>query len=271
MPHLRVRASCRSARFLLIVGAFAAFLAPARLDAQIVMNPSVVSFIPSDDHNATTASGQPSVTQYEFEVFVAGAAQPIAVVSLGKPSPAADGNIYANFIGLLLSPLRTGVPLEARVAAVGPEGRGESTPSNLFEFDAPAPLPTPAPSPTPTTSAPGHTSGAGGISLSITAPIPREAFNLGEAVTVVAKITGRVSGVDFYVNGRPIGTAARSPYAVKWKGRSTGTYTFTAVTVDVNGVQLMSAPVTVIVGRSLVAPRTPPAGGPIIGKAKDRG
>ena len=103
--------------------------------AQVVMNPHVVSFIPSADHDAVDASGQSIVTEYDLELYVVGTAQPFQVLNLGKPSPSADGFISVDFYSMLGTVPMPGQDLQASVAAVGPGGRGESTLSNSFTYD----------------------------------------------------------------------------------------------------------------------------------------
>jgi hypothetical protein len=107
--------------------------------AQSVLDPRIVEFEPSPDHNARTSDGQAVVTRYDLEFYVLNAQTPLLTVSLGKPSPDNDGIIRANFESLLASIPAAGVLYVARVAAVGPGGRGTSDPSNQFGFGGGAP------------------------------------------------------------------------------------------------------------------------------------
>jgi len=101
-----------------------------------VTNPRLVEFDPSPDHNATVPGGQPAVERYDFEIYLVGASAPFHTVSLGKPAPQADGKIRYDFSSQVVGwPLPGGV-YEARVAAVGPNGRGRSDVSNPFTFGA---------------------------------------------------------------------------------------------------------------------------------------
>ena len=101
-----------------------------------VMDPRVVEFDPSPDHNATLA-GQAVVSRYDLEFYLVGGAQAVRVTNLGKPSPEGDGKIRVDFTSLLNPWPAPGTTYEARVAAVGPNGVGRSTNSNTFAFTAP--------------------------------------------------------------------------------------------------------------------------------------
>ncbi len=284
MPYLRRGGACRPSHICVcaLLCVFA-FVGSARMvHAQtVVMNPRTVSFVPSDDHNAVTANGQPVITRYDMEIFLAGGGQPVAVVNLGKPGPAGDGSIYVDFASLLASAPMPGVALEARVASVGPTGRGESAPSNRFQFES-APTPAPAPTPTPAApapsspvpSAPAPTSPANNVqpTLCITAPGSGAALKVGQWVMLSAAATGQtgqVVGVDFYVNGAFAGTATKSPFRVAWHSEKTGRFTIAAVAV-VNGAQVKSAPVVVTVSRIIASPRTPPSAAAASGRARAR-
>jgi hypothetical protein len=101
-----------------------------------VMDPRVVEFDPSPDHNATLA-GQAVVTRYDLEFYLVGGAQPVRITNLGKPSPQSDGKIRVDFTSLLNPWPAAGTTYEARVAATGPNGVGRSSGSNTFAFTSP--------------------------------------------------------------------------------------------------------------------------------------
>jgi Putative binding domain, N-terminal/Viral BACON domain len=103
--------------------------------AQPVVDPRIAEFNPSPDHSEVV-NGVAVVTRYELEISVVGSsAAPVRVLSLGKPNPDTDGIVRVAIDTLLTPPLNVGVTYEARVAAVGPGGRGLSAPSNPFVFD----------------------------------------------------------------------------------------------------------------------------------------
>jgi Ig-like domain-containing protein/immunoglobulin I-set domain protein/uncharacterized protein DUF642 len=89
--------------------------------------------MPSADHDATSSSGEPVVTQYNVEVYEVGASQPLQVSSIGKPAPGADGRIKVA-LSLTPSPVPNTVYV-ARVAALGPNGASPSDWSNTFSLD----------------------------------------------------------------------------------------------------------------------------------------
>jgi hypothetical protein len=107
--------------------------------AQIV-NPAVVQFQPSPDHNLALASGQPALTRYDLEVYLAGASAPFQVTNMGKPAPQADGLVYFDYAGQIASWPPPGGIYESRVAAVGPAGTSRSAPSNTFTIAARTPV-----------------------------------------------------------------------------------------------------------------------------------
>jgi hypothetical protein len=117
-------------RAILAVAA-CAVLWPLGAAAQTV-NPRVLEFFPSPDHNARLADGRPAVTSYSFELYQADAARPFQTVNLGKPSPQADGIIRYDFSSQIAAWPLPGGTYEARVAAVGPLGSGRSDASNRF-------------------------------------------------------------------------------------------------------------------------------------------
>jgi Putative binding domain, N-terminal/Viral BACON domain len=104
--------------------------------AQPVVDPRIAEFNPSPDHSEVV-NGVAVVTRYDLEISVVGSsAAPVRVLSLGKPNPDTNGIVRVVIDTLLTPPLNVGVTYEARVAAVGPGGRGLSAPSNPFVFDA---------------------------------------------------------------------------------------------------------------------------------------
>ena len=67
--------------------------------AQVIVDPRVVEFEPSPDHDAVGVNGQPLVTRYELEFYLGSASTPFATIPLGKPAPDPDGFIRANSVG----------------------------------------------------------------------------------------------------------------------------------------------------------------------------
>lgn len=102
-----------------------------------VVNPRMVEFDPSADHNAVIPeespnAGLPVVSRYDLGFYYPGAAQPVSTYNLGKPNPEVDGKIRYDFTSHLMGfPIGT---FEARVTVVGPTGSGTSEPSNPFSF-----------------------------------------------------------------------------------------------------------------------------------------
>ncbi len=99
------------------------------------VNPNVVRFIPSANHDSVGTAGQPMVTGYVLQIHRLGAPAPDAVIDLGKPLPDADGYIRVSLGNQLAGLTSAGAPFEARIVAVGPGGVSSSPPSNLFHVD----------------------------------------------------------------------------------------------------------------------------------------
>lgn len=119
-----------------ILATAVAVLAATPVPGQIVVNPRVVEFDPSADHNAATMDGQPLLLRYELAIYAAGSTQVLYAVDLGKPDPGPDGKVRMDFASRLpIWPLADGT-YEARVWAVGAAGSGVSEPSNPFTFQS---------------------------------------------------------------------------------------------------------------------------------------
>jgi hypothetical protein len=130
-------------RFFHVAALSLAVTLTALLRAQTV-NPRLVEFDPSPDHNRTVG-GVALVTRYSLQFYVVGTTTQLQSIDLGKPAPESDGKIRVDFTAQLGTWLVDGVVYEARVSALGPGGSTQSTLSNQFVFPAPAPPP-PAPS-----------------------------------------------------------------------------------------------------------------------------
>ena len=142
-----------------VILVFAVCVAAPIAEAQTV-NPHLVSFLPSPDHDAIGDDGQPLVSQYNLAFYPVGGSQPLVVVNLGKPTPDADGSITVDFSTLLTSAPAPGQQLEARVGAVGPGGTDESDVSNAVSFDCTATV-------TPTALAQSAAAGSGIITVGV--------------------------------------------------------------------------------------------------------
>ncbi len=104
--------------------------------SQSAVDPRMIEFIPSANNLATLADGRPAVTQDQVEIATAGTTEVLQRVSLGKPAPAADGMIRANFAASLIATPVAGRSYDARILTVGPQGTTASTRSNPFTFSA---------------------------------------------------------------------------------------------------------------------------------------
>lgn len=102
-----------------------------------VTNPTTVEFTPSPDHAVMLDPSTPAISEYMLEIVAQGATDPVITQSFGKPDPDSDGKVRWVFASSLLGwPVSTTVTYFAYVTAVGPYGRGRSTPSNTFAFNS---------------------------------------------------------------------------------------------------------------------------------------
>ena len=103
------------------------FFASANADAQVVVDPTILEFKPSSDHNTIT-NGVPLVSGYQFEMYRPGASAPFQTTPLGKPAVNPQGFVRLS-LGALLVPLPSaGIEYTAKVSAVGPGGRAGARP-----------------------------------------------------------------------------------------------------------------------------------------------
>lgn len=122
----------------LVILAFLMFARPASAQATIpnlVINPTIADFTPSADHNATAPlSGTPLLTEYRALYYALDAqgnitGQPVFNVSIGKPTPNAQGRIQlTDPFGSILA----NTAYRLVVTAVGPGGTTASAPSDPF-------------------------------------------------------------------------------------------------------------------------------------------
>jgi RHS repeat-associated protein len=86
--------------------------------------------------------------------------------------------------------------------------------------------------------------------VSLTSPAPGTVAIAPATLTLTAMASdtdGSVAKVEFFNGGTLIGTAMTAPYAVEWANVPPGSYSFTAVATDNQGIQTTSAPVSVSV------------------------
>jgi hypothetical protein len=175
---------------------------PTSAFAQTVLDPRIVRFEPSADHDALR-DGTPVVTSYALEFYQLGASQPFQTADLGKPVPATDGRITVDFVSSLTSWPAPGVVYESRVAAVGPNGRGRSLPSNPFSFSGPC---------TYSVSSPPSSVGASGASgtLTVTTGTECEWSTSSEAQWITVGPGGTGGGTAAYAIGANTSGSSRS-------------------------------------------------------------
>ena len=88
--------------------------------------------------------------------------------------------------------------------------------------------------------------------VAITFPTPSTGIGVGTPVVVSASAIdpdGSVAGVQFYVNGQPLGSLdTAAPFNATWTPNSAGSYTLTARATDNTGNQATSEPVVIVIG-----------------------
>jgi hypothetical protein len=136
VPSLRCNSTFLRRRAIGLVIALLLLFASSAVNGQTV-DPHIAEFNPSVDHDAVLSTGESAVTRYDLGLYYSGASQPFQVMNIGKPVPEFDGKIRVDFVGYLTSWPLPGIAYEARVAAIGPNGRSDSSPSSLFSFSGP--------------------------------------------------------------------------------------------------------------------------------------
>jgi hypothetical protein len=115
--------------------ALAILISAAAATAQtVIVDPKVVEFTPSLDHDAVASDGTLVVQSYSLSIFESATTIPLQTVNLGKPTPESDGKIRVPFPTFLKPAPVPGVIYVARVAAVGVSKSAASTLSNTFSF-----------------------------------------------------------------------------------------------------------------------------------------
>ncbi|MGE5608750.1 MAG: PA14 domain-containing protein [Bacillota bacterium] len=79
-----------------------------------------------------------------------------------------------------------------------------------------------------------------GDALTATSPIRIQAD--------AADADGSVARVEFFINGRPLGTVQQSPWQYEWKSPSPGNHKLTARAVDNTGISTTTEPCNIVVG-----------------------
>lgn len=115
---------------IVVIGVLMLFAAPVSAQSPVVVNPQILEFVPSPDHDTIQLDGTPLLLKYEMRVYPEAGGAVIAVVDLGKPTPA--GGLITLNNRAMFSGLPSNVRLIARVAAVGTGGSSESDPSGPF-------------------------------------------------------------------------------------------------------------------------------------------
>lgn len=132
-----------------------------------ILNPTIVEFDPSPDHAALDANGAALVQRYELRLYRTGEPVRSASADLGKPQPGVDGKVRVDFSSRTAPWPPADGTYEARVAAIGPSGEGESTTSNPFTFASTPPAPPPCTyALSPASAAVPAAGGRGSVSLS---------------------------------------------------------------------------------------------------------
>lgn len=103
---------------------------PAWAQTTVVTNPTTLFFTPSSNHTTVLSDGTALVARYELRLFLKGAALPVQVFDLGKPTPVADLITIVN--PAWFTEIALNAEAVAKVAAIGPGGEGLSAASGPF-------------------------------------------------------------------------------------------------------------------------------------------
>lgn len=173
--------------------------------AQVVIDPEIVEFTPSPDHEAATSGGIEIITRYDLQLYVAGTSTATLTLRLGKPDADDDGKIRVRFSELLSSTPAGGVTYVGKVVAVGPGGRGESAWSNQFSFGSSCSYGV-----TPTTRDAAVGGGSVSVAVSATAGCSWAAGTSSSWVTIAAGASGTGSGTVTLAVAANTGASART-------------------------------------------------------------
>ena len=124
----------------LIVAAIVGGLTTTRAQSGLAVNPTMVQFVVSPDHNATYLDGMPIVARYELRVFLDDGQSTTATVTqdLGKPTAADGATVQVALSTLMKAACALEIKYVAKVVAIGSRGgEGASDKSNPFGFSDP--------------------------------------------------------------------------------------------------------------------------------------
>jgi Putative binding domain, N-terminal/Viral BACON domain len=197
------RGIVRSTRVAL--AALVVLISAAATSAQTVVDPTVVEFIPSADHDALTADGEAVVQSYSLSIFQADTRTLLQTVNLGKPTPDTDGKIRTPFPTFLKPAPLPGVVYEARVAAVGISKTSASAFSNTFSFSG-----TCGASLTPVSQTFTASGGSGSVNVKIAIGCPWTAVSSAAWLTITGGASGSESGTVTFTVAANTSTTARS-------------------------------------------------------------
>jgi lipoprotein signal peptidase len=197
------RGIVRSTRVAL--AALIVLISAAATSAQTVVDPTVVEFIPSADHDALTADGRAVVQSYSLSIFESATRTLLQTVNLGKPTPDADGQIRTPFPTFLKPAPLPGVVYEARVAAVGISKTSASAFSNTFSFSG-----TCGASLTPVSQTFPASGGSGSVNVKIAIGCPWTAVSSAPWLTITGGASGSESGTVTFTVAENTSTTARS-------------------------------------------------------------
>ena len=135
MTPSRTRHRSRSLSLVALLVAANVLACAATAQAQGLGGPRIAEFDPSPDHWAALDNNEPTVSRYEFSLYLLGVSEPVQTVDMGKPWPDADGRIRYDLSQVATWSLSPGV-YQARVSAIGPHGTAPSEPSDPFTLEA---------------------------------------------------------------------------------------------------------------------------------------
>ena len=91
----------------------------------------------------------------------------------------------------------------------------------------------------------------------LTAPIPCTTYASPATVSISAdtfSLGARITSVDYFANGAPIGRSTALPHTITWNNPAVGNYALTALATNTSGISTTSTPVAITV----VPPNAPP-------------
>jgi Bacterial Ig domain len=212
-------ALCTSTSIRTLLLAMSLTTVSATVSAQPIVNPRLIEFIPSAQHDQLLPDGRPALVRYELAFVLSGSYSPFLAMDIGKPALQPDGMLRYDFGSRIAAWPYPDIDCAVLVTAIGSDGSTISAASNTFVF---------------------HAASFGNVapSIALATPTNGAAFDFRSFIKLSAAVNdvdGVVKTVRFFVDGALVGTRTAAPFEVTWRARVAGPHTITAIATDNSG------------------------------------